>query len=63
MRHPGYGLVLRGRGINLLLVRKRNRRLPVRKGSRALNIRARDELGLPDGHDRCYVSTPNSPDI
>ena len=50
-------MVLKGREINLLLVRKRSRRLLVRKGSRAPVIQARDELGLPDGQDRCYVST------
>ena len=55
-------LVLRGREINLLLVRERSRRLWVRKGSRAPIIWARDELGLPDGQDRCYVSTASSPD-
>ena len=56
-------LVLRGREINLLPVRERSRRLLVRKGFRAPVIRAREELGLPDGQDRCYVSTANSPDI
>ena len=56
-------LVLRGREINLLLVRERSRRLWVRKGSRALVIRAKDELGLPNGQDRCYVSTTSSPNI
>ena len=49
--------------INLLPVRERSRRLLVRKGLRAPVIRAKDELGLPDGHDRCYVSTANSPNI
>ena len=56
-------LVLRGREINLLLVRGGSRRLLVRKGSRASVIRAKDELGLPDGQDRCYVSTASSLDI
>ena len=56
-------LVLRGREINLLLVRERSRRLRVRKGSRASIFLARDELGLPDEQDRCYVSTASSPDI
>ena len=56
-------LVLRGREINLLLVQERSRRLLAHKGSRAPVIRAREELGLPDGQDRCYVSTANSPDI
>ena len=56
-------LVLRGREINLLPVRERSQRLWVRKGSRALVIRARVELGLPDGQDKCYVSMANSPDI
>ena len=56
-------LVLRGREINFLLVRERSRRLRVHKGSRALVIWARDELGLPNGQGRCYVSTASSPDI
>ena len=56
-------LVLRGREINLLLVRERSRRLLVHKGSRAPVIRAKDELGLPDGQDKCYISTVNSLDI
>ena len=56
-------LVLRGREINLLLVRERSRRLRVRKGSRAPVIRARDELGLPDGQDKCYVFTTSGLDI
>ena len=51
------------KGDQLLLVRERSRRLLVRKGSRAPVIRARDELGLPDGQDKGYVSTANSPDI
>ena len=33
------------------------------QGSRAPVIRARDGLGLPDGQDRCYVSTASSPNI
>ena len=56
-------LVSRGRRDNLLLVQERSRRLLVLMGSRAPVIRARDELGLPDGHDRCYVSTASSPNI
>ena len=56
-------LVLKGREINLLLVRERSRRLLVRKGSKALVIRAREELGLPNGQDSCYVSTASSLDI
>ena len=59
----GWVLVLRGREINLLPVQERSRRLWVCKGSRASVIRARDELGLRDGQDRCYVSTASSPDI
>ena len=56
-------LVLRGREINLLLVWEIRRRLLVFKGSRAPVIRAKDELGFPDGLDRCYISTANSLDI
>ena len=52
-----------GREINLLQVRERSRRLRVIKGSKAPVIWARDKLGLRDGHDRCYVSTANSPDL
>ena len=56
-------LVLRGREINLLIVRERSIRLRVRKGSRASVIHAKDELGLLDGQDKCYVSTASSPGI
>ena len=56
-------LVIRERKIHLLLTRERSRRLLVLKGSRAPVIRARDELGLPDRQDRCYVSTASNPDI
>ena len=46
--------------------RGRDRRSPgllVLKGSRAPVIRAMNKLGLPDGHDKYYVSTTSSPDI
>ena len=44
-------------------LRERSRRLRVCKGSKAPVIRAKDELGFPDGQDRCYVSTISSPNI
>ena len=56
-------LVLRGRAINLLLVRERSRRLLVRKGYKASVIRARDELGLPVRMGRWCATIANSPDI
>ena len=56
-------LVLRGREINLLLVRERSRRLLVRKGYRAPVIWARDELGLPVRMGRWCATIASSPDI
>ena len=56
-------LVLRGREINLLLVRERSRRLLVRKGSKAPVIRARDKLGLPVRMGRWCATIASSPDI
>ena len=56
-------LVLRGREINLLLVREISKRLLVRKGYRAPVIGARDELGLPVRMGRWRATIASSPDI
>ena len=56
-------LALRGRKINLLLVRGRSPGVLVHKGSRATTIRVRYELGLQVKIGRWCATIANNPDI